>query len=68
MKRPKFEGLNTFQKKWANDKVKEFKKLGVGIPFDAINEEAKLQECKHEKQYYCLVTGGGRCRTCKKLL
>jgi len=24
-------------------------------------------ECKHEKSYYCLKTGGGRCRKCKKL-
>jgi len=24
--------------------------------------------CFHEKTYYCLVTGGERCRKCKKLL
>jgi hypothetical protein len=24
--------------------------------------------CLHEKIYYCLVTGGGRCRKCRKLL
>ena len=25
------------------------------------------ENCKHEKTYYCYVTGGGRCRKCKKL-
>jgi hypothetical protein len=29
--------------------------------------EPLVDECKHEKSYYCLKTGGGRCRKCKKL-
>ncbi len=30
-------------------------------------EEVKEERCVH-KVYYCLATGGNRCRKCKKLL
>lgn len=64
----KFEGLNAYQKKWAHEQVKRFTEMGVAIPLGMIKEEAKKQECPHTKQYYCLVTGGGRCRACHKPL
>jgi hypothetical protein len=40
-KQAKFEGLTAYQKKWAHEKVRMFKLLGVAIPYGMIIEEAK---------------------------
>jgi hypothetical protein len=36
--------------------------------FEALKAEKDANGCQHEKTYYCYVTGGARCRKCKKCL
>jgi hypothetical protein len=64
------EGLNRTLMSRDYDRLglENLDRLRMEVYIKLEQEKLKGNQCKHDKIYYCLHTGGNRCRECKKLL